>query len=615
MDSKPILSIIIVSYHAKHFLYLTLQCIYNYIEELHIEIIVVDNSISMDTIDFCASSFPKVQFIKNKENIGFGRANNLGVTKSLSDTILILNPDIIISKETILENSRLLNSSEDISAVGVRMINGLGEYLPESKRGFPNFSTSFYKIIGLNKIFKTSAKFNNYYLSTVSENSISEIDVLPGAAIFIKKYIYNEIGGFDSQFFMYGEDIDLSYQIHKNGKKIIYNGTSTLVHFKGESTQKLSWKYHDVFYEAMKLFWNKNYKKNSSIFTHSVVTISVTFLKLVSFLVQILKILFFPILDFGLIYFSLTLFTKLWEVNIKGEPNYYPEIFYTLILPFYALSWIFFLFLSKLYVGEINLNKLFKGSFFGTLFILIIYFIVPENYRYSRAIVLFGAISALILPFIVRLISFFVFKTNISIAHLNTLKAKIYPNTSNQLYIEAVFRKYSDYSFSLIQGTTSKSVDCILDVESMNSSEIIEQINHSSGNYKIWFYLHSKKSILLSQGKNSQGLVLSEDSNFSYFQLSNKILKNLFDSISSIFLLIFSPLFLIFGFKKFVFILKNCVLVFFKFKTWVMISNEKIKAIYKLPQGVFELEEDEEYLRNYSINQDIVYFISQLFKL
>jgi GT2 family glycosyltransferase len=245
---KPNLSVIIVSYNAKYYLHLTLSCLTKMSESLGLEIIVVDNASNTGVTEFMQSAFPQVNFIFNEKNLGFSKANNLGVKLAVSDQILILNPDTIINEIVIQKALALL--SDDAGAVAVKMMDGKGDYLPESARGFPDLKSSFLKMLG----FKKSS---NYYMEPDADHCI---EVMSGACMLFNKAVYNEIGGLDERYFMYGEDIDISYQMSKAGKRIKYIDSEEIIHFKGRSSVKSNWRYQTAFYNAMKLYWQKNFQ-------------------------------------------------------------------------------------------------------------------------------------------------------------------------------------------------------------------------------------------------------------------------------------------------------------------------------------------------------------------
>ncbi len=254
------LSIVIVSYNVRYFLE---QCLYS-VEKaakacaIPVEIIVVDNQSADDSVGYLQPKFPTVQFISNKENTGYARANNQGWRLAKGNIILFLNPDTIIGEESLQQSIELLKQYDNVGAVGVRMVDGGGMYLPESKRGIPTPAAAFYKLSGLIHLFPRSEKIAQYYMGHLNNQSNYEVFVLAGAYLMVRKKILEETGGFDEQFFMYGEDVDLSYRIQKAGYKNVFIGKTSIVHFKGESTRK-DIRYLKLFYHAMRLFAKKHF--------------------------------------------------------------------------------------------------------------------------------------------------------------------------------------------------------------------------------------------------------------------------------------------------------------------------------------------------------------------
>jgi len=229
------------------------------------EVIVVDNNSADESVAYLKENFMWVNFIANKENTGYAKANNQGWQMAKGDYILFLNPDTILGEESLKKSITALQQDNRLGALGIRMIDGTGHFLPESKRGFPSPSASFFKLSGLVKIFPRSGTIARYYMGWLPGRENNEIEVLSGAYMMVKKEVLEKTGGFDEQFFMYGEDIDLSYRIRQAGYKNYYLGENTIIHFKGESTKKDS-RYVKLFYKAMGIFVRKHYGKKSLAF-------------------------------------------------------------------------------------------------------------------------------------------------------------------------------------------------------------------------------------------------------------------------------------------------------------------------------------------------------------
>lgn len=246
------LSIVIVNYNVRYFLELCLRSVCAAITEIDAEIIVVDNQSSDGSCEMVSKFFPQVKLFSNQENVGFSKANNQGVATAKGKYVCILNPDTVVAEDTFKQLLLFASSQQNLGIVSCKLIDGAGYFLPESKRHVPTPGIAIQKLLGLSK---------KYYASEVDEKSIAKVPVFVGAFMLMLKRVYNEAGGFDERYFMYGEDIDLSYTILKKGYDNIYYGKTTVIHYKGESTLKDA-EYAKRFYGAMKLFYKKYFQTN-----------------------------------------------------------------------------------------------------------------------------------------------------------------------------------------------------------------------------------------------------------------------------------------------------------------------------------------------------------------
>lgn len=228
-------------------------------KNIEAETFVVDNNSSDGSREYLESKFPEVIFKWGKENVGFAKANNSVLSEVKGSHVLFLNPDTILPEDCFEKCLAFFKLRENCGALGVKMIDGSGNFLKESKRALPSASASFYKMIGLSAIFPHSKIFSKYYAGELPEDKINAVDVLAGAFFMVNKKLIDKTGGFDENFFMYGEDIDLAYRIQKEGFKNYYFPDTSIVHFKGESTRKQSRFYIRHFYGAMHLFVKKHY--------------------------------------------------------------------------------------------------------------------------------------------------------------------------------------------------------------------------------------------------------------------------------------------------------------------------------------------------------------------
>jgi len=259
------LTVVIVNYRVKYLLEQTLRSVEQAMQGMAGEVIVVDNKSGDDSIAFSRERHPGVTFIENRENVGFARANNQAIMAAKGEFTLILNPDTIITPRCLREGIEWMTSHPKCGAIGARMMDGNGVFLPESKRAFPTPWVSFCKIFGLSKLFPHSPWFAKYHLRYLSDLEPQCIDILSGAYMLCRTSVLQQLKGFDEDFFMYGEDIDLSYRIVKAGYQNWFLPTP-MVHYKGESTHKDSMRYVRVFYDAMLIFYRKHFPRFNVIF-------------------------------------------------------------------------------------------------------------------------------------------------------------------------------------------------------------------------------------------------------------------------------------------------------------------------------------------------------------
>ena len=259
------LSVVIVNYRVKYLLEQTLRSVEQAMQGLTGEIIVVDNKSGDDSIAFSRKRHPEVTYIENQDNVGFARANNQAIMQARGEYTLILNPDTIITTQCLHDGIDWMHSHPKCGAIGARMMDANGIFLPESKRSFPTPWVSFCKIFGLSRLFPRSPLFAKSHLRYLSDQEPQCIDILSGAYMLCRTSVLQQLGGFDEDFFMYGEDIDLSYRIVKAGYENWFLPTP-MVHYKGESTHKDSMRYVRIFYDAMLIFYRKHFPRFNVVF-------------------------------------------------------------------------------------------------------------------------------------------------------------------------------------------------------------------------------------------------------------------------------------------------------------------------------------------------------------
>lgn len=252
------LSVIIVNYNVKYYLEQCLESVRRASEGLQVEVFVVDNLSTDGSVPYLRERYPEVTFIENKENVGFARANNQAIRLSKGKYVLLLNPDTIVGESTFKDFIAFMEVHPEAGGTGAYMLRTDGTFAPESRRGLPTPFVAFCKMSGLAALFPKSRLFGRYYMRYLNEDEANEIEVISGAFMWLRREALDKAGLLDEAFFMYGEDIDLSYRIMKEGYKN-YFLPSRMLHYKGESTEKSSYRYVYTFYQAMRLFFRKHY--------------------------------------------------------------------------------------------------------------------------------------------------------------------------------------------------------------------------------------------------------------------------------------------------------------------------------------------------------------------
>lgn len=259
------LSVIIVNYNVKYYLDQCIRSVLRAFEEMNTpaEIIVVDNHSADGSVDYLEKRYPQmlypmVRFVRSAHNLGFARANNIAIRQSRGEYVLLLNPDTIVGEDALKASVDFMDVHEDAGAVGVRMLGAQGRRAMESRRGLPTPMVSFFKMLGFCNRWPHHRLFGKYYMGYLPWDEPSQIEVVSGAYCMLRRKALDEVGLLDEDFFMYGEDIDLSYRVLKGGYHNYYLPVDIL-HYKGESTQKSSFRYVHVFYEAMLIFFRKHY--------------------------------------------------------------------------------------------------------------------------------------------------------------------------------------------------------------------------------------------------------------------------------------------------------------------------------------------------------------------
>ncbi|MBK8606513.1 MAG: glycosyltransferase [Chitinophagaceae bacterium] len=564
------------------------------------EVIVVDNNSSDNSIEYLTAKFPAVKYITNKENTGFAKACNQGLQQAKGNYILFLNPDTIVPEDCFTKCVSFFEANKDAGAIGIKMLDGSGKFLKESKRSFPSPSTSLYKLFGLAKLFPRSKIFSRYHLGHLNENVNNEVDVLAGAFMMIKREVLDKVGGFDETFFMYGEDVDLSYRIQKAGFKNHYFAESSIIHFKGESTRKGSMNYVRMFYNAMSIFVRKHYGGSKAGIFSFLIHVAIWFRAALSTIGSFIRKNGLPIIDAGLILLSFWLMKNIWSEYVRTDIQYENKLLW-IAFPAYTIFYLITAYYAGLYDRWYKWSELFRSSVVATIVLLAAYAMLPEQYRFSRAIILFGAMLAFALISLLRLI---LIQSNVLNSnkdrdeHTQTIIAGSVEefDAAKQLLKDAGLKQrvlgriavHADDNDGIGSVKNIKGLSSVIPFReiifcqgTLSYAEIIEVIQQLPPSINVKIHAHGTTSIVGSNSKDSSGEVVSKENGFKLSDPYNRRLKRLLDVSISIFSIITFPVHLIFVRKPF-FLFKNCFQVLFARKTWIgyAVPEKSLPSLY-----------------------------------
>ncbi|MDP4117106.1 MAG: glycosyltransferase, partial [Bacteroidota bacterium] len=378
------LSVIIVNYNVKEFVSNLIESIKKAAHSLKIEIIISDNASQDGSPQYIRQNFPEVILIENKSNLGFGKANNLALSIAKGKYFLIINPDTLVQEDTLIKMISFFEDNPMAGLAGCKILNPDGSLQLACRRSFPGPWTSFTKVSGLSSFFPKSKIFARYNLTYLDENKTYEVDAVSGSFMMMRSEVYEKIGGFDEQFFMYGEDLDLCYRVQKAGYKVFYVHDTTIIHYKGESTKRSSIDETKYFYNAQHLFVKKHL--SSSLLVEIILLAAIYINKIFSYVAKRKLILSSILLDFIFFDFSLYVSTIVYPVFavFHGIPHVGMHIVYTVpALLHIACTSILRVYRKDSLSVLKNLSAIFLSFFFVST---LTYFF--KEYAYSRGILL-----------------------------------------------------------------------------------------------------------------------------------------------------------------------------------------------------------------------------------
>jgi GT2 family glycosyltransferase len=601
------LSVIIVNYNVKHFLEQALLSVRRASVGLLVETWVVDNNSTDDSVAMVKEKFPEVKIIENTENAGFSKANNQAIRQSKGEYVLLLNPDTLVSEDTFQKCLAFMDVHPQAGGLGVKTIDGSGTFLPESKRGFPSPWVAFCKSFGLSALFPKSPSFNRYYLGHLSKNETHEIDVLVGSFMLMRKVVLDKIGLLDEAFFMYGEDIDLSYRIIKAGYKNYYLANTTIIHYKGESTKKGSLNYVRVFYGAMIIFAKKHFQGQKATVFIALMQMAVWFRASLTVISGVFKKINLPIFDVLLMGMGLFVLKNFWSNYYFKDPDYIKPSFLYFNVPLYISIWLSSIYFSGGYDKPVSLRRILRGVFVGTIILSAVYAFLDLTLRSSRMLIVLGALWTGLSIMSLRLFQHFIKNQNFrlgteGVKNLALVGFKAETDRAKTLLNQAQVvkntigiispTKTEDYNTYLGSLENLENLIKIFRIEELIfcskdvSHQAIIQIMNQLGtrlSYKI--LAENSQSIIGSSSKNTSGELYTRDVQFKIASPMNRRNKRLLDVVLSTFCLLLSP-FLLFFSKRPIQTFKNFIQIFIGNKTFVAYTQEGNVNLPKLKKGI-----------------------------
>lgn len=569
------------------------------IQNVEAEVFVVDNNSVDGSVAMVESKFPSVKLIANKDNVGFSKANNQAMRLAQGEYVLLLNPDTLVEADTFEKVVQFMDEHPDAGGLGINMVDGKGNFLPESKRSLPTPEVAFYKIFGLSWLFPRSKRFGKYHLTYLDKDKPHEIEVLSGAFMLMRKEALDKVGLLDEDYFMYGEDVDLSYRIIKGGYKNYYYPEARIIHYKGESTKKGSLNYVFVFYKAMAIFAKKHFSKESAQMFSLLINFAILLRASVSIANRFVKRISLPLLDGGLIYIGLFMVSKYWESSIKAEEGlHYPMEFFLFVLPAYVLIWLVSMHFAGGYDKPVKLSNVVRGLVAGSAIILIGYGLMGEEIRFSRAVILIGSLWALLVVPLIRMVLHLL---KVDGFNLNSEKTKRFLVVGSE-EIDRVenllkdtfktpgfigrYEVESDADLSKLDEyiriqNIGEVIFCAKDIPAQRIIDCMTQTSFPEVDFKI---APSESMFLIgSNSINTAGDLYAFGMN-SISKPTNKRVKRLLDVVLSVFFLGLSPIILWFM-KSPIGLFKNIILVLVGNKTWVgYIKDLNADQNFQLPK-------------------------------
>ena len=659
------LSIVIVNYNVKYFLEQCLESVFGssltFGEEvvdatdstgsLELEVFVVDNASVDGSVDMVREKYPQVHLIANNDNVGFAKANNQALRHCTGDLVLLLNPDTVVEHDTLSKCAAFFATHPTCGGLGVKMINGEGTYLKESKRGFPTPEAAFFKISGLIRLFPHNRRIAAYYMGHLDDEETNPIDILSGAFLMVSRAALDKVGLLDEAYFMYGEDIDFSWRIRLAGFENYYYPQARIIHYKGESTKHGSMNYVYTFYNAMSIFVQHYFSGTQARWFNLLLRMAIWVRAGMAWLKRVLLAVALPVWDFAIAFGGFVAIKHLWATHWALNAAYYPPQYTWVIIPIYIIVLMLCSWLYGGYEKPIRLSRIVKGMAIGSGLLLVFYSLLDESQRYSRVLLLLGCVWTLLSSLGIRAV---LSLCRVPGYNLRPQHARSCIIVGGEEEVKRVSRLYQSLGSTQIETLPDAQCDvgriddairyynadevvfCSKDLPIQRIISIMASLGNMPGRHRQVEYKIAPTDSSFIIGSNS--IHRTEDLYTEELRTIadplNRRNKRLFDVISSILLIVLSPILLPFQQHKRSYF-AHCWQVLSGKKSWVGVSTAQThreQCVSATRNGIFAPEDalsrrssslspelkqrlHLRYLRNYKLTTDLQILYKNIFSI
>ena len=593
----------------------------------------------------------QVHLIANDDNVGFAKANNQALRLILdeelqgegnSQLVLLLNPDTVVENDTFRKCVAFYASHPDCGGLGVKMINGEGTYLKESKRGFPTPEAAFFKISGLIRLFPHNRRIAAYYMGHLDDEETNPIDILPGAFLMVSRAALEKVGLLDESYFMYGEDIDFSWRIKMAGFENYYYPATRIIHYKGESTKHGSMNYVYTFYNAMSIFVQHYFSDSKARWFNLLLRIAIWARASVSWLKRVLHALVLPVTDFAVAFGGFVAIKHIWATHWAANAAYYPPQYTWIVIPIYILVLMLCSWLYGGYTKPVRLSRIIKGMAIGSALLLVFYSLLDESQRYSRVLLLLGCAWTLLSSLGIRGMLSLLRVSGYNLRPQRTRSCIIIGGDEEVKRVRQLYRSLGSTQLESLPDphpdagrlddairyyNADEVVFCSKDLSIQEIISLMTHLGNMPGKHRQVEYKIAPTDSNFIIGSNS--IHRTEDLYTEELRTIadplNRRNKRLFDIISSMLLILFSPILLPFQRQKQHYF-AHCWQVLVGKKSWVGVAHANTRSGIFAPEDALprpasslspELKQrlHLRYLRNYKLTTDLQILFSNIFNI